>query len=470
VPNNIVVDAGTLQFGVIDQPLPKRMVPPHNGLPWPKLEYERVTIAGRDNAVGMPIYLLPIETPRGLLLVDETHGGTLTLDELPRFALTVIPGSATFPEGGKRGTVSVTLVHADKVPMVPNFGQQPRFVITIQPAGTHFNPPAAMTMPNVDGLAPGQKTEMYSFDHDLGTFVSIGPATVSEDGTVVQSDPGVGVVKGGWHCGGNPSVSGSAGDCSDCSKCNGAACESDPGENGKSCDDKKFCTVLDKCQAGVCSGEPPIYPDPESVTLSVRVQNVFGTFHEILEKMLGSTLPNIDAKIEGSVLVAQVCCEETQDTKEQRTWQGRATGEIRGEWPVSPIVPLPGNLARAGVFLEGRVITGGTANAKLNMCSDEVEGKVQLDGNLQGQLNARFSAAEVIEVRAGGKGEVVMAAVGTVNKTNIRFEPFTIGQRGVVLFLSVRFFDGTLESTVNWYLIPPGSIFAPGVDVPFSFF
>ncbi len=66
-------------------------------------------------------------------------------------------------------------------------------------------------MPNVDGLSPGQKTEMYSFDHDLGSFVSIGPATVSEDGTVIQSDPGVGVVKGGWHCGGNPSAGGSSG-------------------------------------------------------------------------------------------------------------------------------------------------------------------------------------------------------------------------------------------------------------------
>ena len=192
--------------------------PPRDGLPWPKLEYELVTIAGRDNTIGMPIYLLPIDTPRGLL-VDETHGGTLTLDELPGFEFTVIPGSATFPDGSKRGTVSVTLVHADKVPMVPNFGQQPRFIITIQPAGTHFNPPAAMTIPNVDGFAPGQKTEMYSFDHDLGSFVSIGPATVSEDGTVIKSDPGVGVVKGGWHCGGNPQALGTTADCGFCKRC-----------------------------------------------------------------------------------------------------------------------------------------------------------------------------------------------------------------------------------------------------------
>jgi len=177
------------------------------------LEYDLVTIAGQNDTICMPVYLLPIDEPSGLL-VDETHGGTLTLPEVPGFALTIVPGSATFPDGSTRGRVSVTVVHADKVPMVPNFGQQPRFIITIQPPGTHFNPPAAMTLPNVDGLAPGQKTEMYSFDHDLGSFVSIGPGTVSEDGTVVQSDPGVGVIKGGWHCGGNPATTGGAEDIS----------------------------------------------------------------------------------------------------------------------------------------------------------------------------------------------------------------------------------------------------------------
>ncbi|MEW6301090.1 MAG: carboxypeptidase regulatory-like domain-containing protein, partial [Thermodesulfobacteriota bacterium] len=176
---------------------------------WPELEYELVTIPGHNNTIGMPIYLLPLDLSHGLL-VDETQGGTLTLPEVPGFALTILPGSVTFPDGTKRGLVSVTVVHADKVPMVPNFGQQPRFIITIQPAGTHFNPPAALTLPNVDGLSPGQKTEMYSFDHDLGQFVSIGPGTVSEDGTVVQSDPGVGVIKGGWHCGGDPSPVGAA--------------------------------------------------------------------------------------------------------------------------------------------------------------------------------------------------------------------------------------------------------------------
>jgi hypothetical protein len=122
-------------------------------------------------------------------------------------------------------------VHADKVPMTPNFGQAPRLIVTIQPAGALFNPPAPLTLPNVEGLAPGAVTEMYSFDHDLGHFVSIGPATVSEDGMLIRSNPGVGILKAGWHCGGTPSETGTPHDCPICRKCEDETCVADDGQS-----------------------------------------------------------------------------------------------------------------------------------------------------------------------------------------------------------------------------------------------
>src|SRR5260370_31753784 len=88
--------------------------------------------------------------------------------------------------------------------MSPGFGQQPRFIVSIQPAGTKFDPPAPMTLPNVDGLQSRSVTEMYSYDHDLGMFIAIGTGTVSADGSVITSNAGVGVLKAGWHCGGEP--------------------------------------------------------------------------------------------------------------------------------------------------------------------------------------------------------------------------------------------------------------------------
>jgi hypothetical protein len=214
---------------------------------WPDLEFVLTTISGRDNTIGMPIYLLPLDLSSGLL-VDETRGGTLTLPDVPGFALEIQPGSVTFPGGGKSGVVSVTVVHDDKVPMVPNFGQQPRFIVTIQPAGARFEPPARLTLPNVEGFAPGQVAEMYSFDHDLGHFVSIGPATVSDDGSVVSSNQGVGIVKAGWHCCGFPKDSGTPNHCPECTKCTGDDCLplklcDHCGAVGNACDGEGHCST-----------------------------------------------------------------------------------------------------------------------------------------------------------------------------------------------------------------------------------
>jgi hypothetical protein len=179
------------------------------GGPWPTLEYDIVTVSGRNNTVGSPIYL-PQLNPANQVCVSDTIGGTLTIPEAPGFSLMIAAGSATFPGGSRTGCVSVTPVNMDKVPMSPGFGQQPRFIVTIQPVGTMFNPPAAITLPNVDGLAPRAVTEMYSYDHDLAAFTAIGSATVSDDGSIIKSDPGVGVLKAGWHCGGDPNKTGSS--------------------------------------------------------------------------------------------------------------------------------------------------------------------------------------------------------------------------------------------------------------------
>jgi hypothetical protein len=221
---------------------------------WPDLEFVVTTVSGREVEMNGPIFLLPLDLAHGVQ-IDETRGGTITLPDLPGFSLEIAPGSVTFPGGSKSGVVSVTAVHSDKVPMVPNFGQQPRLIVTIQPAGARFDPPARLTLPNVEGLAPGEVTELYSFDHDLGHFVSIGPGTVSADGAVIVSNPGVGIVKAGWHCGGNPASSGTTHQCEKCKKCEDNCCKPDPGQNGATCDDKNKCTVNDKCTNGDCKGE-----------------------------------------------------------------------------------------------------------------------------------------------------------------------------------------------------------------------
>ena len=162
--------------------------------------FEAVTIAGVDNTIGMPIYLLPLtEAGDQTASVDATTEGEITVSNMPGFELSIPAGSATFGDGSTTGTISVTQVHRDKVPMPPPGGLAPKMVFTIQPPDVVFDPPAPITYPNAEGHPPGAIVELFSFDHDLGQFVSIGTGQVSEDGLLIESDPGVGIIKGGWH-------------------------------------------------------------------------------------------------------------------------------------------------------------------------------------------------------------------------------------------------------------------------------
>jgi RHS repeat-associated protein len=163
---------------------------------YPSLSFDIVTVAGVDNTLYQPIYMVKLtETNTAYAGLEDVE---ITMEEFPGFKLEVAKDSVTFPGGEREGFVSVTFVNANKVPMVPPNGTQPQFVITVQPSGALFDPPAKLTIPNVDGLKPGQQTEMYSFDHDLVEFVAIGLGTVSEDGSVITSNPGVGIIKAGW--------------------------------------------------------------------------------------------------------------------------------------------------------------------------------------------------------------------------------------------------------------------------------
>ena len=173
---------------------------------YPTLKFNVVTVAGVDNPLPQPVYMVRL-TDSNMAFVGPADA-VITMKEFPGFKLEVAANSATFPDGSRSGIVSVTSVNANKVPMAPPNGSQPQFVITVQPSGTRFDPPARITIPNVDGLAPGQQTEMYSFDHDLEEFVAIGLGTVSDDGLVVKSNPGVGIVKAGWFAAQPPGGSG----------------------------------------------------------------------------------------------------------------------------------------------------------------------------------------------------------------------------------------------------------------------
>ena len=215
---------------------------------WPTLSYNLVTVAGAENSLPAPIYMVKLNTDNAVMV--GLQDAEITLDEMPGFKLEVKAGSVTFPDGSRSGLLSVTPVNTDKIPMPPPNGMQPQVIVTIQPVNTRFDPPAKLTLPNVDGHAPGAQVEMYSYDHDLEEFVAIGLGTVTADGSLVSSNPGIGVIKAGWHCGSQPGGQGCASNPGECQKCTGDCVIDD--------DDSKIpSSITDTagdCTKPVCSG------------------------------------------------------------------------------------------------------------------------------------------------------------------------------------------------------------------------
>lgn len=316
----------------------------------PSLTFVMQSLPGQNNTLNQPVYLPVIDTNNA-----QTVGGnqpvTLTLSNVPGVSLTIAPNSATFPDGTHIGQMSLSQIKADMIPMPPPNGIQPDFAWTLQPAGTKFSVPAAITIPNTKGLPPGQVQEFYQYDHDLEQFVSVGTLRVSPDGSVLTSDPGFGVTKAGWSSpGSNPPPPNCANSCDDNNVCTAdsqgpnctcvhtnksGGCGNTPpaGPNncqlpgmckngvctggnkpaGSTCDDGKKCTDPDTCGFdGSCRGIPK--PDKQQPFvggggISVPLQNVVNLFPKVLQEYLGSQGSNFNASLSANGNFKQVCCE-----------------------------------------------------------------------------------------------------------------------------------------------------------------
>lgn len=419
---------------------------PREGV-WPNLEFNLVTIAGQDNTIGGPIRL-PALDPNSAKIVGGDTTETLTLADVPGSSLTVFPHSVTFADGSHVGLVSVTQVHFDKVPMPPPNGSQFSIAWTIQPPGVRFNPPARMTIPN-NGMPPGTQIEMFSFDHDLGQFVSIGSASVSADGSIVQSDPGFGVVKGGWHgctppppprtctisCKSpNPCIDGQVLNppcvCKFTNKPTGSTCgggigrDSSCKQNGVcvpvngtpmcvggdrtsgDCNDGKICTEPDMCNSqGKCEGTKIADGTPSELSLSLAFINTIlkGVSDWIGLLQLGNfTLPSVSGSIKRTT--QKICCEQTQDKNSNKTTWG---GELKFNTPLDTgdlvlnVPPWSGQFQKSifgttvgiayGITVRARVNFSFQLNGKKDMCTMRTCFSGQ--SLLQGQLNAGLIGA-----------------------------------------------------------------------------
>jgi RHS repeat-associated protein len=176
------------------------------GAYYPRVGKMWVSVPGEETNIG-EVYL-PLITADTLVEVSATEDTVIRIppsvaEQFPDLAdiRITVPANSLYNESGQRGGfVGIAPVDPDRIPSPLPPGLDLDVVVTVQSAGgSDFDAPVGICFPNTEGLAPGDKSSLLSFNHDAGRWEVRGSMTVTEDGTEVCTDPGVGITAPGWH-------------------------------------------------------------------------------------------------------------------------------------------------------------------------------------------------------------------------------------------------------------------------------
>lgn len=154
--------------------------------------------SGVNNVIDRPIYLPALDVASGQT-IDPTRDVTVTTENIPGAAVTVAAGSLMDQEGNPfTGVLSITEVPTDLTPAALPPNLSPDMVVTIQPGEMVFTTPAALSLPNTAGYAPGTQMDLWSINPETGDFDKVGVGQVSADGSVIETIEG-GIRNSSWH-------------------------------------------------------------------------------------------------------------------------------------------------------------------------------------------------------------------------------------------------------------------------------
>jgi PKD repeat protein len=122
---------------------------------------ENITIEPGDTVVSRPFYLPRIDVT-SLTPVDPAVT-TMVNNPGLGITMTVAPGAAVNEDGTPfTGQLSISEVLDGLAPASMPEEFEPGLLVTIQPVGVRFDPPAAIVVPNTDSLAPGIEMDIWS--------------------------------------------------------------------------------------------------------------------------------------------------------------------------------------------------------------------------------------------------------------------------------------------------------------------
>ena len=171
--------------------------PAPDGSPYAGFREAIELIEGVANMVDRPFFLPPIEQES----LTQVQSFETTIVENRR--LGVVMEVAAFTARNESGTLfsgelSISEVLQGLTPAPLPDQLDPGLLITIQPVGVRFDPPAPITFPNIDSLDPGTEVNLWSLDPETGSFIIVGRGLVSDDGSVIETISG-GISAADWH-------------------------------------------------------------------------------------------------------------------------------------------------------------------------------------------------------------------------------------------------------------------------------
>lgn len=179
-------------------------------------------VAGQANVNPYTFYLPPIDTEYEVEVVP----GQTTVASNPRvpgLQMTILPGAnLRNRDNSPVARVSITPLAIDRTPAPLPAGIKTGLVYTSQPGGAISDLPMPVVYPNLLGVDPGTRLELYAFNHDTVQWYIYGYGRVSADGRTIapEIDPSTGHLYGlrdfSWHMpnggpGGNPGCKGGCG-------------------------------------------------------------------------------------------------------------------------------------------------------------------------------------------------------------------------------------------------------------------
>jgi RHS repeat-associated protein len=182
-------------------------------------------VAGQANVVPYTFFLPPIDTQYEVEVVPG-QATVASNPGVPGLQMT-IPAGANLRnrDGSPVARVSITPLAIDRTPAPLPAGIKTGLVYTSQPGGALTDIPLPVVYPNMLGVDPGTRVELYAFNHDTVQWYVYGYGRVSTDGRTIapETDPSTGRPYGlrdfSWHfpnAGPNGDGGGGGGGCDSC--------------------------------------------------------------------------------------------------------------------------------------------------------------------------------------------------------------------------------------------------------------